>query len=359
MKITAILSRYTANRDIIEEDFGRQMRLFEQLQKHGHQLIMICADYKKHRNETLTMHGMKVISISFNWKFPIPFAVKCHKIIKKENPDLIIAATEPIWGILGCILAKSFRKPLLYDIHDNFKVYDSYKIPLMGIMERQVIKNAAVVTVVSENLKKDIGIKKAVVIENGYNEKLFRPMDKKKCRKQLKLPEKARIISYIGSIQKVQGTDILIKAAQELRKGMPELKLMLAGKTVTKNNQAVETMQEGVINLGSIPQEQVPAAINAADIMVIPYPKNAFTQYCSPYKIAEFMACEKPIVTTDVGTLKELAGKYVAKPGDRESLKQEIRKALKGPARIRYAKTKEYGWERIGKKLDSAVRGLA
>lgn len=54
--------------------------------------------------------------------------------------------------------------------------------------------------------------------------------------------------------------------------------------------------------------------------------------------------------------MKELAGNYVAKPGDIESLKQEIKKALKGPKRIKYQKTRQYRWEEIGEKLNNTIK---
>jgi len=42
MKILVFTSRYTATRDIISEDFGRQIRLFEQLRKFGHKIDFFC-----------------------------------------------------------------------------------------------------------------------------------------------------------------------------------------------------------------------------------------------------------------------------------------------------------------------------
>ena len=47
MRILVLTSRYTATRDIINEDFGRQTRLFEALKKLNHNIDFFCADYKK------------------------------------------------------------------------------------------------------------------------------------------------------------------------------------------------------------------------------------------------------------------------------------------------------------------------
>lgn len=47
MRILVLTSRYTATRDIIGEDFGRQVRLFSSLKKFGHGIYFFVADYKK------------------------------------------------------------------------------------------------------------------------------------------------------------------------------------------------------------------------------------------------------------------------------------------------------------------------
>ncbi len=69
MKILVLTSRYTATRDIIEEDFGRQTRLFEALKKFKHEIHFFCTDYKKFENKNTSLHGIKV--------FIRPFRVFC------------------------------------------------------------------------------------------------------------------------------------------------------------------------------------------------------------------------------------------------------------------------------------------
>ncbi len=51
MRILVLTSRYTATRDIIGEDFGRQTRLFSALKKIGHEVDFLVADYRKYENK--------------------------------------------------------------------------------------------------------------------------------------------------------------------------------------------------------------------------------------------------------------------------------------------------------------------
>src|SRR3990167_5566528 len=61
MKILVLTSRYTATRDIIGEDFGRQTRLFAALKKLGHDIDFFVADYRKHENKNVKLHGIEVM----------------------------------------------------------------------------------------------------------------------------------------------------------------------------------------------------------------------------------------------------------------------------------------------------------
>ena len=47
MKILVIMKRFGANKDMVMQNFGRQVRLFESLSELGHKIDFLCPDYKK------------------------------------------------------------------------------------------------------------------------------------------------------------------------------------------------------------------------------------------------------------------------------------------------------------------------
>ena len=361
MKILVFTSRYTAGRDIISEDFGRQVRLFENLRKFGHEIDFFCVDYKKFENRNISLHDMRIFIRPFRPLGLFGFLRELKKTIENNNYDLMIATSDPLWGVMGYFIAGKYRIKFLYDIQDNYGVYKSYKMPFFGVFEKHVVRNSDLVmcasNILSDNAKK-IRKKKTITIPNGVDTKIFRPLNKAESRKRLNLPIDAKIISYIGSIQKIQGVDILITAFEELRQEVNGIKLLIVGRVGAVVRENFDFDKEGIIYLGSLPQKEVVFAINASDVLVIPYPKNIFTEVMfAPYKIVEFMACNKPVVVTDAGEMHTHIKdkKMVAKAGSVADLKEKIKYALKvKEVNSRNAAVK-FEWKDIAKKLNDVI----
>tara|TARA_Y100000310_G_scaffold345466_1_gene465308 strand:- start:18481 stop:19578 length:1098 start_codon:yes stop_codon:yes gene_type:complete len=361
MKILVFTSRYTAGRDIIDEDFGRQVRLFEQLRKFGHKIDFFCVDYRKYEYKNLKLHGINVFIRPFKPARLFGLLSYLKKIIKKGNYDLMIATSDPLWGVMGYFAAKKHKIKFVYDIQDNYLIYKSYKLPFFGFLERYATRNSDLVIcasdLLSENTKK-IRKKKTVTIPNGVNTKIFRPLGKAGSRKKLKLPVDGKIISYIGSIQKIQGVDILIKTFESLKNENKNIRLLIVGGLGTVVKENFDFKNDGIIYLGSIPQKNVVYAINASDVLVIPYPKNKFTEVMmAPYKIVEFLACNKPVVITDVGEMHRLVkdNKIIAKAGNTRDLKEKIKYALRVKKVNSRGIALKFDWKNIASKLNDTL----
>lgn len=362
MKILVFTSRYTAGRDIITEDFGRQIRLFENLGKFGHEIDFFCVDYKKLENRNTSLHGINILIRPFKPSGIFDLFLDLNKTIKAKNYDLIIATSDPLWGVIGYFIAGKRRIKFLYDIQDNYLVYKSYRIPFFGLFERHVIRNSDLVMCASNILAcnaKKIRKRKTITIPNGVDTRIFKPLNRISSRKRLNLPLDAKIISYIGSIQKIQGVDILIKAFEDLRKEINGIKLLIVGKIGYVSKENFDLGKEGIIYLGSLPQKEVVFAINASDVLVIPYPKNIFTDVMfAPYKLVEFMACNKPFVVTDAGEMHRHIKdkKMIAKAGSVKDLKEKIMYAIKIKKVNSRKAAMKFDWKNIAKKLDEAIK---
>ena len=360
MKILVIMKRFGANKDIVEENFRRQIRLFENLAKK-HSIDFLCPDYVKKESKTITRNGIRYIvrPVSLISVFSLYSSLK--KLIRKEKYGIIFASTDSLIGIVGYRLSKKFSIPLIYDLQDNFESYDTYKIPFVKYFDRKVLKKADAVITVSDSLKRYISKIRGnpiYTIQNGIDLKLFKITDKATARKKLKLPLKYKIIVFIGHIEKLKGGQILIDAFNIIRDGYPDTYLLLSGRI----GNDVDINKKNVIYRKFPEREEVMLGINAADVAVLPNPVNSFTKYCFPYKLLEYMACNVPIVATDVGDVSKLLKKYegsLCKPDDAFDLAKKIMAKVQLDGRVNYRKDlREFDWRILSMKMEKIINNI-
>lgn len=121
--------------------------------------------------------------------------------------------------------------------------------------------------------------KKCRVIPNGVDFERFKPMDKDECRTRLKLSPAEKIVLFPAD------------------PADPRKNVRLA-------KEAVDTMKNPGINFLTpypVDPADVPLYLNAADVVVL----TSFLEG-SPNVVKEAMACNRPVVATDVGDVEEV-----------------------------------------------------
>lgn len=358
MKILVLTKRFGTNKDLVMQNFGRQIRLFEHIQKLGHKVDFLCMDYVKFESKKARIKNIDYYIEPFSiGKFNF-FKKKLNFLLKNNKYDVIVPSTSPLLGIIAYFYSKKYKIKMLYELQDSFSIYDEYKIPFVRQIDKYVTKNCDVVVCVSRTLLNKIRKfrkKPSYVIENGIERNLFRPLDKTKCRKKLNLPLDAKIIVYIGHITKLKGFDILLEAFAKVREEYPNTHLLLSGKI----DKDIDIRLKNVLYHPLPKREQVAMAINASDVAVNPDPKNAFTEYCFPYKIVEYMACKIPIVATDVGDASLILKKYgsVCNPNAND-LAEKIISKLQKYKRVRYNELDKLDWIILAKRLEKIMNSL-
>lgn len=211
-------------------------------------------------------------------------AKKLKKQVKSKNYDVIHAH----YSLIGLVAMLALtKKPIVVSLmgSDAYGDYDingkrksgSY-FPMLVTQLIQPFVNAIVVK--SENILKYVYRKNiASLVPNGVDFNRFKPMDKAECRKLLNLPQNKSIILYLANSEDPR------KNYQLLEKSIPHIK-----------KKYVE-----IINPYPIKNEDFPLYLNACDVFVL-------TSYNegSPNVIKEAMACDCPIVSTDVGDVKKV-----------------------------------------------------
>ncbi|MBI2144036.1 glycosyltransferase family 4 protein [Candidatus Woesearchaeota archaeon] len=364
MKILLLMKRFSKGRDMLMENFGREVRLFSEIDKLGQTVTVLCADQAKKEKLTMKLNGMDVKIYPFSiLKLPA-FAAMARRMAA-EN-DVIVGATHPLLGYIAHLAAKASGRKMVYDIRDNYETYNFTNIPLLkkGIMPKlvndHVIRSCDLAVCASESLRQKIAGKRkenmpTVVVENGVNARFFRPLDKKRCRAKLGLPQKAPIIVFIGHISKERGADMLINAFGIVREKHPDAVLLLSGQA----DKDISISQQGIAYKELPRRIDVVVGTNAADVAVVSQPENETTKYAFPYKLMEYMACNVPVVATAVGDVKDVLKSHpesLCQPENAQDMAQKILAILESRKKTNYKKiVSNYMWEKLARKLNSEL----
>ncbi len=157
---------------------------------------------------------------------------------------------------------------------------DVYNSKFWNYLIRRFSKKWNALIVKSEKMKDILGLENVNVIPNGVDTSLFYPVEKIGARKELGWNENKKYILFASHPER------------------PEKNFQLANDAVAKLK--IETE---LVTIKDIPQEKIVYYLNACDLLLMT------SQYeGSPNIIKEAMACNCPIVSTDVGDVKWVIG---------------------------------------------------
>ena len=267
--------------------------------------------------EYYLVHGKGV----FGYLHEIP---ALRKRIRDYKPDLIHAH----YGLCGLLANMATRRvPVVSTYHgsdinqDTVYRYSKYSIRL----------SAWNIFVSPKNIEKAVQLHaaNASLIPCGIDEKLFVPMDKEDCRRQL---------AERGKWKAESGRKYVLfsKMFTDDVKDYP-----LAKKVIERVKELVKEKVE-LLEFNGFTREESAMLINAVDAVLLTSKTEG-----SPQVIKEAMSCGSPIVSVDVGDVKErisdVDGCYMAKSRDAEELATLLKKALeyKGKTKGREALLKQ------------------
>lgn len=147
---------------------------------------------------------------------------------------------------------------------------------------------------------------KIKVVPPGVDLDLFKPSDKTQSRRALNIAADARVVLFVGRMERLKGIDILLRAVNLLR-ARASARLVIVGGGQEDDAELLRLkalaaqlrIQDMVTFTGAVEQERLPAYYNAADVMAMP-------SYYESFGLAalEAMACATPVVVSKVGGLQ-------------------------------------------------------
>lgn len=304
----------------------------------------------------------------------------------RHKPDYIYFRTCPT--ILPIILARLTGARLVLEINGDaltekrgqiatFRkdTIHYFRVKLICIAEKMNARAAELVITLTKGLKDiivkryNIPSKKVVVIESGTNTEHCRPMDNIKCRRMLQLDEQKHYVAFIGVLYSHQGIDTLIDAAPEVLRVCPDVVFLVGGggpmAEQWQNRVREKNLSAAFRFFGVVPYEQLPVFLNSADICVAPFTMNRGET--SPLKLFDYMACGKPVVCSDIPSIRSLAkeceGILTVPPDDSYTiasalitlLTDDSKRARLGIAGRKYVE-QYHSWDVIAQKILDAVK---
>lgn len=232
-------------------------------------------------------------------------------VLQERRYDLITVHDYPPFqmGIGGWLLGRKTGIPYVleflhivgYPKAPNFKEHLSREMTKVYL--RYMWKYARAIRVVNHRevpeLLQKIGIPEDHIIVTPcfyLDFDAFKPMN---------LPKTGKKVIFTGRLVPNKGIIELIQAFRLVVEAVPEAELLIAGDGVLKEKLRRLTCElqiaDHVLFKGMVPHKDVAELNNQSDIFVFPsYNEGA------PRSVGEAMACELPVITTQIGIMKEI-----------------------------------------------------
>jgi len=290
-----------------------------------------------------------------NYSFIIPAVLKGRKIIKKEKIDIIHVHYGLAYGIIGLILKKITKKPLIITLHGGGLDIKGFK-KIFNLAIKKVLKGSDKVITVSDAIRKKanrIYERDIEVIHNGIHINDFKNKGDN------------NFVLGVGILSKRKGFEYLIKTAA--RKELKEVNFKIVGDGPEREHleRLIKDLNlKNVELLGSLSHEKVKEILSECSALVLPSNYDAFGLV-----LIEAMACSKPVIGTKVGgipeVIKDKENGFLIKPGNVNELFLAIKKLMsekklrkkmgnKGKERVK----KMFTWDITIKKMNKMYKEL-
>lgn len=247
------------------------------------------------------------------------FIWKCHQKIQREKEyDKVIVVNHPT--LLNALRGTDY-------LSKNKTIYYAHNVVKISCSNRKLLKKCVQIISVSQYLNQTIKNKmnidkdnnKFCVVKNGINLELFYPYSetqKNVLREKFGYSSADILILFAGRLVPEKGIQYVVKAVNELSEKNKNIKLIAVGansfnlKVQTNfEKQLIESVEgkKNILFTGFISNSNLPDYYNMADIVVLP----SICEEAAGLTMIETLACGKPLITTDVGGIRE----YVAGSG--------------------------------------------
>lgn len=255
------------------------------------------------------------------------------------------------FSLCGAVLARVTRRPLFLEYNGSEVFTGKYwhTTPLkrqLARCERAVLWTASKIFVVSDVDRRDLiarGIpaERIILNPNGVSPERFTTGGGAAVRRELGLSSDDVVVGFVGTFGPWHGAPLLAGVFGRLSQSMPSLRALFVGQGPELDQTREEVRNSGsdeaIRFVGRISPPDVPAYLDACDILVAPHVPlpDAIEFFGSPTKVFEYMAAGKAIVASRLGQIGEVLEHrrtaLLVEPGDEAALGEAISTLARDP----------------------------
>ncbi len=236
------------------------------------------------------------------------------------------------------------------------------------------IKNIIVISkgIKDEFLSNNLEYKNILVAPDGVDlERFDIDITKEEARRKLNLPLDKKIILYTGHLYKWKGVQILADSTKYLDRDT--IVYFVGGTQDDRKNFLIHNKylinNKKIVSIPCRPNKEMPLWLKAADILVLPNiaDKKISSHYTSPLKMFEYMASKRPIIASDLPSIREILDESCASffcSGDSNNLSRAIKDLLANPklqqkiSQSAYIKVQGYTWQKRAQKILDFIKKI-
>jgi glycosyltransferase involved in cell wall biosynthesis len=302
-----------------------------------------------------------------------------HSVQVHNLPDcLVFCAAVP----------KLQHVPIVLDLHDLMPEFLTGRFGtrrrtlrrLIGWQERIACRFADHVITVSEHwrdalLRRGVPSAKCSVVMNVADNRIFRPVPARagSANGRAAPDDEPRFsLIYHGTVTHRYGLDLAMEAVALLRHDIPGIRLTILGRgdfmpALAVMQRDLDLEQHVVLRDECLPAEQLPELIARADLGIVPYRNDVFTDGLLPTKLMEYAAMGIPCVATRTTAIEHYFRDTMVAfftPGDAHDLARRVRDLYESPEQLRALASRSrrfvdrYNWPAIGEQYVALVDHL-
>jgi glycosyltransferase involved in cell wall biosynthesis len=187
----------------------------------------------------------------------------------------------------------------------------SLVVALLRALERFAYRQADLAVSVTNSFVDHMvrnGARRVVVIPNGADPSVFRPLDDRSEIKRRYGLEGKFVACFAGTLGMAHGLEVVLDAA-ELMRDDPNTAFWLVGEGARRAELEQQARRRGLANVvfqGQVPRGEVPAILAASDVALVLLRADPLFETVLPSKMFEAMSAGRPIVLGVGGEAREL-----------------------------------------------------